>query len=448
MNRVLVGRHRPPPFRIYAISDSLSLPSGTTQAEATAQLLRAAPAGRVAIQLRDKQLSPPQRAELAHQLRAITRRHGAWLFINGDIKLARDCGADGVHFPDGHPGLTALTDSERRREAGAGTGPFWIGASCHDRAGLQRATALGADFVTLSPVMPSPGKASPGRELGWDRFTHLCEGCELPVFALGGLGRHDADRASIAGAYGVAAIRSLWQTNEPSAVISALLEPFAPLGSGARGGRIGRALSSGLALLLAASLGACGAALPSDDDDSAQGTDDDDSAEQTSPTPVDIPLPNGPFALECESSEPDDMDIPLASTSIIDPPWLGATNCGVVPATGQELLLHIRGTLQDLVVGTWDGDNDSFEVRFERQVVVRGVLRWDPLQGDFDARVLCERGDGWDDLFGHQLATTAVAESADAEFAIEAGASCWIVIVGFSGLVGSYDFWMEEIEPP
>lgn len=435
--------HRSLPFRIYAITDRKVLTKGTSLVQAAADLLVAAPAGRVALQLRDKDLPQAERAELARQLRAITRRHGALLLINGDLELATSCGADGIHFADGHPGLQQISATER----GWGRDRLWVGASCHDRAGIERAQTFGADFITLSPVQPSPGKAEPGQELGWSRFAELSEATDLPTFALGGLGPDNAEQASQAGAYGVAAIRSMWKSAQPREHISMMLEPFAPVGSGARGGRLGRALSSGLALLLTAFLGACSTpgAMP-DDDDSAR-ADDDDSAAEPSAVPIDIPLPDSPFALECESAEPDDIDIPLGRTNIIDPPWPQATNCGQVPVDAGGPLIHIRGSIQDLVGGTWNGDNDSFLFTLGREVLTRGVLRWEPLQGDFDARVLCQQGGNWRDLFGHQLATAALAESADAEFAIEAGTSCWVVIVGFSGLVGSYDFWLEEIEP-
>jgi len=434
--------HRPLPFRIYAITDREALPEGMTLAEATTRLLLAAPAGRVAIQLRDKDLPAPERREMAQQLRETTRRHGALLIINGDLQLARACQADGVHFPDGHPGLDSISNSDR----GSGADRLWVGVSCHDRDGMQRAEEAGADFVTLSPVMPSPGKATPGQELGWNRFADLAQACTLPTFALGGLGCDQAERARDCGAYGIAAIRSLWQASQPRELLAAMLEPFAPVGSGARGGLIGRALPSVLAMLLTATLCACGPSTePHDDDDSE--ADDDDSAQPATPTPVDIPLPDGPFGLECQGSEPDDVDIPLGSINVIDPPWAQATDCGSIPAAAEGLLLHIHDTLQDLVEGTWDGDNDSFQFTVEREVSTRGVLRWDPLQGDFDALVRCERGGAWGDLFDRRLATTALAETAEAEFVLEAGSSCWVVVIGFSGLVGSYDFWLEEIVP-
>ncbi len=437
-------RGRRPPFRIYAITDLQSLPRGSTLDEAVRRLLVAAPAGRIAIQLRDKDLPRTHRAELGQSLRKITRRHGALLIINGDVELARSCGADGVHFPEEHPGLTQLTDDKR----GVGANRLWIGVSCHDIKGVERAERAGADFVTLSPVLPSPGKAEPGQELGWTRFAAIKKEAKVPIYALGGLDHSNAKSAAEHGAYGIGAIRSVWQTSTPHDVLAAMLEPFAPIGCGARGGRIGKALSSALALLIMASLWACSGAEPLDDlDNELPIGDDDDSAAQTGPVPVDIPLPGTEFGLECLGSEPDDMKIPMGSTSLIDPPWPQATDCGQVPAAAQGLLIHIHGSLQDLVVDTWDGDNDTFHFRVERESTTRGVLRWDPLQGDFDARVLCERAGAWDDLFDHQLATTALAESADAKFTLEAGASCWVVIVGYSGLVGSYDFWLEETEP-
>ena len=79
-------------------------------------------------------------------------------------------------------------------------------ASCHNLAELLHAEALDADYVTLSPVKPTP-KYDDRHLLGWDGFTDLRRQVSLPVFALGGLSRTDLHAARLAGAQGIAGIR-------------------------------------------------------------------------------------------------------------------------------------------------------------------------------------------------------------------------------------------------
>ena len=113
-------------------------------------------------------------------------------------QLAGELDADGVHLPAAQ--LLQLADRPDL--------PL-IGASCHDRDELDRAASLGADFVVLGPVRPTPTHAhQPG--LGWPAFSRLAAGLPMPVFALGGLGREHRDAARAAGAHGVAAIRTAW----------------------------------------------------------------------------------------------------------------------------------------------------------------------------------------------------------------------------------------------
>jgi len=92
---------------------------------------------------------------------------------------------------------------------------LWFGASCHDVEELEAARVAGADYAFLGPVQPTashPG--APG--LGWAAFTAAVEPLAMPVYAIGGLGPQDLDRAWKAGAQGVAAIRSVWPGVEPS----------------------------------------------------------------------------------------------------------------------------------------------------------------------------------------------------------------------------------------
>ena len=82
-------------------------------------------------------------------------------------------------------------------------------ASSHDLEQLQKAQALGLDFVVLGPVKASHTHPD-GTPIGFPGFAALREEVVLPIYALGGLGREDQATARTHGAQGVAAIRALW----------------------------------------------------------------------------------------------------------------------------------------------------------------------------------------------------------------------------------------------
>jgi 8-oxo-dGTP diphosphatase len=85
----------------------------------------------------------------------------------------------------------------------------WFGVSCHGADELAHAARIGADFVTLAPVAPTPTHPD-ARPLGWQRFAALAADASMPVYALGGLGDTDIATARNLGAQGVAAIRAFW----------------------------------------------------------------------------------------------------------------------------------------------------------------------------------------------------------------------------------------------
>jgi len=82
-----------------------------------------------------------------------------------------------------------------------------IGVSVHSYEKAAEARAAGADFVTLAPVFPTPGK---GKPLGWEEFVRI--GGELkpfPVVALGGIDATNYEKVLASGGGGFAAIRFL-----------------------------------------------------------------------------------------------------------------------------------------------------------------------------------------------------------------------------------------------
>lgn len=80
-----------------------------------------------------------------------------------------------------------------------------LSASCHNLADLDMAHSVGADYVFYSPIKAtvSHDDAEP---VGWKALETFCEAARVPVYALGGVGELDSDRARACGAQGVAGI--------------------------------------------------------------------------------------------------------------------------------------------------------------------------------------------------------------------------------------------------
>ncbi len=185
---------------------ALSLPPiyAITQAESwgvdafLARLDAALDQGLKLVQVRDKGL--PEAARLSLSREVVRRAHarGARVLINGSVSMCQEAGADGLHLDSGH--LMQLT---------ARPAVDWLGASCHSLQELRKAEALGADFVMLSPVLPTashPGEAT----LGWDTFAAWAQTSAVPVYALGGMRPELLDEAQRHGAHGIAMLRGAW----------------------------------------------------------------------------------------------------------------------------------------------------------------------------------------------------------------------------------------------
>jgi 8-oxo-dGTP diphosphatase len=150
------------------------------------------------VQVREHDMPPEQLESFARRVVELAHEHEARVLVNGDEALARRCGADGVHLP-----------SERlmRQKQRPGT-RIWA-ASCHDAAELAQAARFSADFVVLSPVLPTlthPDAAG----MGWEKFAALVKNYPLPVYALGGMQPELLDTAMQHGAHGVSLLSGVW----------------------------------------------------------------------------------------------------------------------------------------------------------------------------------------------------------------------------------------------
>jgi thiamine-phosphate diphosphorylase len=171
------------------------------------------PRGVVGIQLRAKDATDREIVAWGRALRAVTADAGALLTVNRRPDVAEIVGADGVHLPERSLAPQAI------RAAFPEIG--LIGASRHDRMGLERATEEALSFAFLSPVFPVPEKGEP---LGIGGFADAIAHVAIPTYALGGIELEHIRPLVAAGAWGVALRRAIYGAPEPAAALLELLD--------------------------------------------------------------------------------------------------------------------------------------------------------------------------------------------------------------------------------
>jgi thiamine-phosphate pyrophosphorylase len=182
------------------------------------------PRGAFGVQLRDKRRARVSLRLFAWRLRIATRAVGASLFVNGDVSVARDVGAEGVHL-----GYGACSVAEARNVVGTRA---WISVATHSDENVRRAAAEGADAVLVGPVFPSRSPfpfdaVKQARGIRAVRTALAAVQGKVAVYALGGVTADTAQACVGAGADGVALIRGWLEGAEPGREVRAIHDAFA-----------------------------------------------------------------------------------------------------------------------------------------------------------------------------------------------------------------------------
>lgn len=193
---------RPLP-RLHAITDDAVLEDADVGIRAAA-IAAVGPA--VALHVRGKGSTAAFLAKCATRFVSLAGPPEAAVIVNGRPDLARAAGAQGVHL-----GAGDLATADARRVLGRG----WIGRSVHSVDEARAAIADGADYLFLGPVFETATHPD-RRPLGLGALSEAAAlGC--PVVAIGGITAERVESVRGAGAWGVAAIRALWQVKDPHA---------------------------------------------------------------------------------------------------------------------------------------------------------------------------------------------------------------------------------------
>lgn len=130
----------------------------------------------------------------------------SFLFVSDRLDIALAVPTAGVQLGQGSLPVSA---------ARALNPLWWIGKSVHNLAEAEAAGTEGADYLVVGPVFATA--SHPGRTpIGLAGLEQIVSAAgELPVIAIGGIAAERVREVRGSGAYGVAAIRALWDDGEP-----------------------------------------------------------------------------------------------------------------------------------------------------------------------------------------------------------------------------------------
>ena len=169
---------------------------------------------------RDRDLPPAERRRLGERVAARVFAEGGTLTVGGDIDLAADLGADGVHLGGGSG---AIPDRVGRARERLGAHAL-IGLSAHSIAEAAAAAAGGADYATLSPIFASASKPGYGPALGLEALR--AGAAHLSTVALGGVTASTVGPCRAAGAAACAVMGAVMAAADPHAETARLLQAW------------------------------------------------------------------------------------------------------------------------------------------------------------------------------------------------------------------------------
>jgi thiamine-phosphate pyrophosphorylase len=174
--------------------------------EVTEQALRG---GAAIVQYRHKTAGAALRRQQAEAVMQVCRRHNRPFIINDFVDLCLELDADGIHV-----GGTDMSVEQVRQAVGPDK---IVGASCYGSFELaQKSYQTGASYIAFGGFYPSRVKKYPVTTPP-EIVTQAKESIPLPNVVIGGMTVENAKPLVACGADMVAAISSVYMTDDPEA---------------------------------------------------------------------------------------------------------------------------------------------------------------------------------------------------------------------------------------
>ncbi len=170
-------------------------------------VMQAVKAGVSYVQLREKHASTKDFVEMAVKLKKILSSFNVPLIINDRIDVALASDADGVHI-----GQTDMPFEMARKLMG---NDAIIGLSVETWEDVRQAEKFNVDYLGVSPVYSTPTKTDTKEPWGLKGLSKIRDFSRLPLVAIGGINRFNAEQVLKAGADCLAVVSAICAACDP-----------------------------------------------------------------------------------------------------------------------------------------------------------------------------------------------------------------------------------------
>lgn len=186
---------------LYAVTDRM----WTGRQTLCEQVEAALRGGATCVQLREKELDDEAFLKEAIEMKKLCRKYGVPFFINDNVKVAIECGADGIHV-----GQEDMAAGEVRSLVGDG---MMIGVSVHTVEEAIEAVKNGADCLGVGAMFSTSTKLD-ADVLSMQTLHDICHAVDIPVVAIGGLNKGNIAKLAGTGVDGVALVSAIFAAED------------------------------------------------------------------------------------------------------------------------------------------------------------------------------------------------------------------------------------------
>ena len=163
---------------LYAVTDR----AWTGKLSLYEQVENALKGGVTCVQLREKDLDEEMFLAEAVEIAALCKKYEVPFFINDNVDIAIRCKADGIHV-----GQEDMQASQVRQKVGE---DMMIGVSVHSVEEALEAVKNGADCLGVGAMFATSTKPDVD-VLPKEILKDICEAVDVPVVAIGGIGKEN-----------------------------------------------------------------------------------------------------------------------------------------------------------------------------------------------------------------------------------------------------------------